>query len=73
MTTPYRGMRFHMNSDFTAGSIVIPNPPPLCEIIDIRDGEIVRYGPVTPPGEEPAWVGEVHVMYFLRIVKPLVQ
>ena len=58
MIIPYVGLRFYYGAF---------NPSVLCEVVEIRDAEIVRYEPVDTDG----WVGEVHVNFFDRIVKSL--
>lgn len=62
MLVPRVGLRFYISEwKRLDGSML------LCEIIEIRDEEIVRYKPV----DSDAFVGEVHVNFFHRVVQAL--
>lgn len=63
MIIPHIGLKFYEANFKMAGT----GEPVLCEVVEIRNDEIVRYQPV---GSD-AFVGEVHVNFFHKVVLAL--
>lgn len=63
--TPYVGLRFYCKLPGRAAL--------LCEIVQIRDDEMIRYQPVVDDEISDEFAGEVHVNFFDRLVAPHLQ